>query len=159
MCTWMQKLNLYLQWFFRYYSLKTLQSDWPRSFLHFTREPDFCKTCGFKQIKNLHINGLYFFGKIRKKKNYFCDIFRHYTQNENFSQKSASFSFLPLRHPNFMRSFRKILWTVLEKTPLPTDTLIYWQWWNYKTTFRLKAGVQKPKEGEIGLWITSFWCL
>ena len=41
-----------------------------------------------------------------------------------FYQKSSSVSFLPLRHPNFMRSFRKILWAILEKTHLPTDILI-----------------------------------
>ena len=28
-------------------------------------------------------------------------VFGHYPQNEIFSQKSGSVSFLPLRHPNF----------------------------------------------------------
>ena len=113
MCTWMQKLNLYLQWFFRYYSLKTLQSDWPRSFLHFTWEPDFCKTCGFKQIKNLHINGLYFFGKIRGEKNYFCGIFRHYTQNENFSQKSATLTSWEVSEKSYELFWRKRLYLLI----------------------------------------------
>ena len=78
-----------------------------------------------------------------QKKCYFWGVFGHYPQNEIFSQRSGSTSFLPLRHPNFMRSFRKILWTVLEKMCLPTDILTYWQWWNHRTPFRLKVGVQK----------------
>ena len=34
---------------------------------------------------------------------------------------SDSVSFLPLRHPNFMRSFREILWSVLKK-----NAFTYW---------------------------------
>ena len=50
-----------------------------------------------------------------------------------FSQKFGSVSFSTLRHPNFMRSFRKALWAVLEKTRLPTDILTYWllTYWNH----------------------------
>ena len=65
------------------------------------------------------------------------------SKNEIFFKKFGSVSFLPLRQPNFMRSFRKILCVVLEKTPLPTDILTYWQLWNHNTPFHLKAGVQK----------------
>ena len=90
--------------------------------------------------KNLHINGL-FFCKIKKIP--FLGVFGHYPQNEIFFQKSDYVSFLRLKQPNFMRSFRQILWAVLEKMSLPTDVLIYWQWWNHRTPFLLKAGVQK----------------
>ena len=38
-----------------------------------------------------------------------------------------------------MRSSRKILWAVLEKSRLPTDILTYCQWWNDRTPFPLKA--------------------
>ena len=37
----------------------------------------------------------------------FGGVFGHYSQNEIFPQISGSVSFLPLRHPDFMRSFRK----------------------------------------------------
>ena len=127
----MQKIN-----FLRYQSLKILQPDWPRAFLHITREPDFSQTCGFNRIikvimvhdlnpKNLHINGSmdYFFAK--SKNPCFLGVLGYYPQNEIFSKKSGFVSFLPLRHPNFMGSFRKILRAVLKKTRLPTDILTY----------------------------------
>ena len=47
----------------------------------------------------------FFFAK--SKKPYFWGVLGHYPQNEIFSQKSDSVMFLPSRHPNFMRSFRK----------------------------------------------------
>ena len=59
------------------------------------------------------------------------------------SQKSDSVSFLPLGHLNFVRSFWKILWAILEKMRLPTDILTYWQWWIHMTPFHLKARIQK----------------
>ena len=80
------------------------------------------------------------------KKPYFGGVLGHSPKNKIFSKKSHSISFLPLRHPNFMRSFRKILWAVLGKTCLPADILTYWQWWNHMTPFRLKARVQKQFE-------------
>ena len=52
-------------------------------------------------------------------------VFGHYPQNKIFSQKSGSVSFLPLRQPNFMRSFRKTLGAVLERTRLPIAILTY----------------------------------
>ena len=52
----------------------------------------------------------------------FWGVFGHYPQNEIVSLKSGSVIFLPLRDPNFMTSFRKILSAVLEKTRLPTVT-------------------------------------
>ena len=76
----------------------------------------------------------YLFAK--SKKTYFWGVFGHYPQNEMFSQNSSSVSYLPLRHPIFMRNFRKILWGVLEKTLLCTDNLTYWQWWNHRTPFK-----------------------
>ena len=52
-------------------------------------------------------------------------------------------SFLPLNHLNFMRSFRNINpMSLFGKTHLPTDILTYWKWWNRRTPFCLKAGVQ-----------------
>ena len=95
-------------------------------------------------LKNLHINGLFFVFLFftKSKKPYLWGVFGNYPQNEICSQKSGYVRFLPLRHPNFMRRFRKILWAVSEKTRLPNDILTYWQteWWNHRTPFRLKAG-------------------
>ena len=141
-----------------------MQSDWARAFLHLTQEPDFSQTCGFNRIikvimlhdlnpKNLH-NG-FFFCKIQKALILGC--FWTLFPKWNFSQKSGSVSFLPLMHRNFMRSFRKILWAILDKTCLPTDILTYRQWWNHRTTFCLKAGVQKQTpqvETYLGPWQT-----
>ena len=97
--------------------------------MHLTRELDFPQACGFTRIKKVimvyYLNPKtcttmdYFFAK--SKKPYFWGVFGHYPQNRIFSQKSGSLSFLPLRYPNFMRSLRKILWAILEKTHLPTD--------------------------------------
>ena len=110
-----------------------LQSDWPRAFLYLTREPDFSQTCHFNRLikinlvhdlnpKNLHINGFFF---AKPKKLYFLGVFGHYLQNEIFPQKPSSVSFLPLRHPNFMKIFRKMLRALLEKMHLLTDILTY----------------------------------
>ena len=71
--------------------------------------------------KNLPINRLDFFAK--SKKSLFWGYFWVLSPNEIFSQKSGSDSFSPLRHRNFMRSFRKILRAVLENTRLSTDIL------------------------------------
>ena len=57
---------------------------------------------------------------VKSKKSYFGGVLGHHPQSEIFSQKSGCASFLHLRHPHFMRSFRKILWGIL-KTCLPTD--------------------------------------
>ena len=48
-----------------------------------------------------------------------------------------------------MRTFRKIQWAVSEKTGLPTDLLTYWQWWNHRTPFRLKAGFKNQSAEKI----------
>ena len=92
--------------------------------------------------ENLHLNGLSFW---QNPKN---SIFVHYPQNEISSQKSDSVSFLSLRC--------RTLWEVSEKAYVPfrrkriyllsywpTDILKYWQWWNHRTLFYLKAGVQQ----------------
>ena len=118
----------------RYQSLKILQSDWPRAFLCLTQEADFSQTYSFNRIikvivvhdlnpKTLTFNGLFF---CKTQKTYFWGVFGQYPKN-------LAVNFLPLRHPNFMRSFRKILWAILEKTRLPTDVLTYWHWWNHRT--------------------------
>ena len=88
------------------------------------------------------VNGLFFFFFCKIQKKTFWGCFWNYPQSEIFSQKSGSVSFLPLRHPNFLRNFRKILWAVLTKTGSPTDTLTL-MWWNHRTPFRLKAGSKK----------------
>ena len=56
----------------------------------------------------------------------FGGVFGLYPQNEILSLKSSSVSVLPLRHPNFMRSFTKLVSDVLKKTRLPTDILTQW---------------------------------
>ena len=91
--------------------------------------------------ENPHINGLFFYF-LQNQKNLILGVFLGIVPKWDFSQNLALSVFLPLRHRNFMRSFRKILWAVLEKIGLPTDILTYWQWWNHRTNFRLKAGVQ-----------------
>ena len=96
----------------------------------------------FKPIKSIHQWHI-FLRKIQKS--LFSGSFGQCSQNEIFSQKSGSVSFLPSRHRN-IRSFRKILWAVLEKTRLVTDKLTYWQWWNHNTPFRRKAGIQLVTE-------------
>lgn len=122
-------------------------SDWAREFLHLTQEPHFSQTCVFNRIinvimmhdlnpKNLQINRLIFFLILENpKKPYFWGVLGHFAQNEIVPQKSGSISFLPLRPPNFMGSFRKIVWAVLEKTSLPSDILTYLQWWNHRPLF------------------------
>ena len=83
--------------------------------------------CGFNRIikviivhdldpKNLHRKWFFLLG-----------VFGHYLQNDIFSQKPGSISFLPLKHTNFMKSFRKFLWAVFGEnafTNWHTDT--YW---------------------------------
>ena len=69
------------------------------------------------------VNGLFFFFFCKIQKKTFWGCFWNYPQSEIFSQKSGSVSILPLRHPNFMRISRKILWAVLEKICLTTDIL------------------------------------
>ena len=91
--------------------------------------------------RNLQYFYTIFFCKIQKTLVLGC--FWVLSLKRDFFQKSDSVTFLPLRHPNFMRSFRKILRAVMEKTCLTTDILTYWPWWNHRTPFHLKSGVQK----------------
>ena len=91
-------------------SLKILPSAGLRAFLHLTQETYFSQTCSFNSIiintimvhdlnpKNLYINGLFFFLFFffaKSKKPYFRGVFGCSPQNEIFSQKSSSLSFLP----------------------------------------------------------------
>ena len=62
----------------------------------------------FQLKKSAHQWTIFFFLFAKSKKPYFGGVFGHYPQNETFSQKSGSARFLPLRHPNFMRSFRNM---------------------------------------------------
>lgn len=84
-----------------------------------------------------YIDGLDFLAKT--KKNFFGGIL---PQNI-LSEKSGLVSFLPLRHPNFVRNIRQIVWAILEKTWLLTDLLSYWKWWFHRTHIRLKVGTQQ----------------
>ena len=63
-----------------------------------------------------------FFAK--SKKPFFGGVFGDYPQNEIFSQTFDSVSFLPLRRPNFVRSFREILWSILKNKRV--YVLTYW---------------------------------
>ena len=103
------------------------------SFLHWTREPDFSQTYCFNKIikvimvhdsntKNLHVNGLFFLCKIRKTLIFW--YFWTLSPKQYFFPKICPRQFPPLRHPNFTRSFRKILRAILEKTRLTADLLI-----------------------------------
>ena len=103
--------------------------------------------------QNLHINKqLFFFSFFRKsKKCYFWGVFDHYPQNEIFSPKFCSVSFLALRHPSFMRSFRKILEAIWRKsvyllTYWHFDILTYWQWRNHRSPFCLTEKQQQQNK-------------
>ena len=96
-------------------SLKILQSNWPRAFLHLTQETDFSKTCSFNRItkvimvhdlnsKNTQISTTIFFCKIQKK---FLGCFWALSSKWHFSQKIRLNQIFTLTAPNFMRSFRK----------------------------------------------------
>ena len=125
-----KKSALYSHQFLTYLSLKILQSDWLRAFLHLTREPDFSQTCSFNRIikvimehdlnpKNLHINGL-FSGKT-------LGVFLDISPKLDFFLKNLAVSFLPLRHPNFREvseKYHEPLWRkcVYLLTYRPTDS-------------------------------------
>ena len=131
----MQKINLKAPIVFDILKFKNLQSDWPRAFLHFTRESDFSQTCGSQTSMDL------FFAI--SKKCYFWGVLGHCSQNEIFSQSSGPVSFLPLTHPNVTRRFKKIIWAILEKMHLYINVLTVVKPW---TPFPLKEEVKKhPK--------------
>ena len=126
------------------------------AFLHLTWEPDFSQTCSFNWIikvimvhdlnpEHLHIKGIFL---ENLKTPYSWVIFGHYPQNKIFPRKSGSIIFYP---EGTLTS-----WEVSEKSDEPfwrkrvylltywhSDTLVYWQWWNHRTPFCLKTGVQK----------------
>ena len=81
----------------------------------------------FRPKKATHQLTIFFFFFFQNSRNLSWGVLGNYPQNKTFSKKSSSVSFLLLRHPNFMRSFRKILWAMLEKTRLLTDILKYWE--------------------------------
>ena len=93
--------------------------------------------------KNLHMNGLIF---LQNKKPPIFRVLLGIIPKLRFFPKNLAVIFLVVRHSNFMRSFRKILWAVLEKTRY---LLTYWQWWNLRTPFRLRAGVQKREKNSL----------
>ena len=90
--------------------------------------------------KNIHINKLFFF--FQNLKAFFWGYFGV------LSRKSCSVSFLPLRHLNFMRSSKKNAMSCFGKSGLPywpTDLLAFWRWCIHRTSFLLRAWVQKFK--------------
>ena len=91
--------------------------------MRFSQNFKYTYCASFKPKKNTHQWTKFF---VKLKKPHFWGIFGHYPQNEFFFKKSGFVSFLHLRHPNFMQSFRKILWAVLEEKMLLTDLLTGW---------------------------------
>ena len=93
-----------------------------------------------------------------RKKNIFWVILGIIPRMKYF-RKSSSVSFLSLRHPNFMRSFRKSYMPFWRKH---VYLLAYWQQWNHRTPFHLKARVQYLKGTRIcstkflNKWLTFF---
>ena len=130
---------------------------------------DYSLICGFnriikvimvhdlKQKKSTHqwIIFLFSFFVAKSKKTYFGGVFGHYLQKKFFPQNQALSVFLPLKHLNFKRSFKKILWAVL-KACLPTYMLTYWKQWNHRTPFCLKVEVQKQYV-EVHAYLQSSW--
>ena len=124
---YIQKIHFITSIVFEILKFKNLQSVWPRAFLYLTRQSNFYQTRGFSRImevmklhdldsKNLQINGLFFFVFLQNpNKPYFLDILGHYSHTEIFPQKIRLCQFLPLRHPNFMRSFKKPYEPLLRK--------------------------------------------
>ena len=124
--------TLYLQYFFEILKLRNPAIWLPESNFAFNSRTRFFPDMRFQQNHKGHCGAwfkskkstqqtLFCFAKCKKP--YFCGVFGYYPQNEIFSQKSGSVSFWLLRHPNFLSSFRKVLWAVLDKTCLPTDIL------------------------------------
>ena len=102
-----KKLTLYIQQFLRYLTLKILQSDWPRAYLHLTREPDFSQTCGFNRIikvimvhdlnpNNLHISELFF---LQDPKNTILGRFLGIIPKTRFVPKIQLTQFFTLKAP------------------------------------------------------------
>ena len=96
----------------------------------------------------------------KSRKPHFWGIFGHFPQNKNFSKKSGSVWFLPLKHPNIMKSFKKNpinrFWEKVVTDLLkywPTDIPTYWPGWNHRTPFHLKAG------GQNQYIMVNFWYL
>ena len=65
------------------------------------------------KTQNVYTSIDYFFAN--SKKAYFGGVMEHYPQNEFFSQKSGSVSFLTLMQSNKVRSFKKFLYAVWKK--------------------------------------------
>ena len=78
----------------------------------------------------------------KSKKPYFLRQFWAFSPVWHFPPKIRLYQLLPLRHTNFMRSFKKSLWAALEKESLSIDLPTYRQWWNHRNRFRLQVGVQ-----------------
>ena len=84
---------------------------------------------------------------MRNPKQHFGAVFGCYPQNEIFFHKIQLCQFITLQTPNFMQSFRKIPWAVLEKINYwLTDKLAYWQSQSQRTPFCLMMRLKKTKQ-------------
>ena len=96
--------------------------------------------------KHLQINGI-FFCKIRKSL-FLWSFWALSPKMRFFSKNSAPSVFYPsdnltlweVSEKSYESFWRKCLYLL---TYWHTDILTYWQWWNHRTPFHLKAGVQK----------------
>ena len=88
-----------------------------RACLHLTWEPDFSQTCNygawFKPQESTH--RWTFFFCLRNPKNTILRVFLDIIPKMRFFPKNLAVTCLPLKCCNFMRSFRKILWSDSEK--------------------------------------------
>ena len=119
-----KKSSWYLIRFWRYLSFKNPAIWLAKSIFEHNLRTRFFPDMGFSQKVDNNYGASFtskksthqwtkFFAK--SKKHHFWGIFGHYPQNEIFFKKSGSVTFLPLIFPNFMQSFRKLLWVVLQK--------------------------------------------
>ena len=95
-----------------------VQSDWLRAFSKISLEPDFSKTCSFRQkMANILLNKYREFQKIlmtsfqeKYKKYHFLTKFWHFFHffpRTRFSLKNRAPSFQPLLKANFLQKIRK----------------------------------------------------
>ena len=128
----MQKINFILPTISEILNTKNPAIWLAKCIFAFNWRTRFFMACSFNRIikvimvhnlnpKNLYTNGLLFPSLQNQNNSIFCSVFGQYPKNYICSQIIWPCHFLHLRHPDFMRSFWKILWAVLKKMCLPTD--------------------------------------
>ena len=123
-----KKRTSYCKYFFRCFSLQNPVIKLAKSIFAYNSRTQFFPDIQFSQNHKDNYSALFkpkksthqwiSFNKIfiinwNPKKPYFGVILGPYPQNVIFSKKSSFVNFLPLRHPNFIRIFRKISSPVL----------------------------------------------